>query len=107
MHVPTLFFKEGGWCEALKTSYQPGVYQPRTEEECRALAPFAFNAQALVVPAPAITPPEDDGSPVAPPNFVDECGDRETLAAYAREHGIEFHHRAGIEKIREAIKAAQ
>ena len=50
MHIPTLVFAEGGWCGALKASYRPGPYLPRTAEEFKALAPFAVNAPALQEP---------------------------------------------------------
>ena len=45
--IPTLRFLEGGWCEALKASYAPGVYQPKTKAEYEALAPFAVDATEL------------------------------------------------------------
>jgi len=126
MSVPTLVFNEGGWCEALKTSYAPGVYQPRTEEEYRALAPFAVNARVLEpVPdvstvidgtltvqgvttshAPTILA-LDNGGDAGKIFILETCQDKAVLAAYAKEHGIEFHHKSGIEKIRAAIKAAQ
>lgn len=41
MNIPALMFNEGGWCEALKTSYAPGRFQPASVEEFKALAPFA------------------------------------------------------------------
>jgi hypothetical protein len=40
-------------------------------------------------------------------DFVDNCQDIQALSPYAQERGIKFHHKAGIEKIRAAIKAAQ
>lgn len=110
MPVPTLVFKEGGWCEALKTSYVPGVYQPRTEEEYRALAPFAVNARALE-PAPVVSTVIDGTLNVSgyqpSTDFVDNCQDIQALSVYAQERGIKFHHKAGIEKIRAAIKSSR
>jgi hypothetical protein len=47
MSIPALMFAEGGWCEALKTSYRPGSYQPLTADEYKALAPFAIDAPGL------------------------------------------------------------
>ena len=44
MQIPALMFTEGGWCEALKTSYQPGRYQPKTVAEYNALCAFAHAA---------------------------------------------------------------
>ena len=49
---PTLIFAEGGWCEALKTSYAPGAYAPKSREEYEALAHFAVDAPALEQAAP-------------------------------------------------------
>lgn len=57
MHIPVLVFSEGGWCEELRTSYAPGPYQPRTEDEYRALAPFAVDPLPLE---------EDEDTPDAP-----------------------------------------
>ena len=52
MEFPNLHFLEGGWCEALNTSYAPGAYRPKTKEEYLALAPFAVDAPALEEDAP-------------------------------------------------------
>ena len=53
MDFPNLHFTEGGWCEALKTSYAPGAYRPKTKAEYEALAPFAADAPELEEPKPA------------------------------------------------------
>lgn len=39
--IPTLEFKQSGWCEALKRSYRKGYYKPATIEEYEALKEFA------------------------------------------------------------------
>lgn len=50
MHIPVLVFSEAGWCEAMGKSYFPGPYQPFSEEEYRALAPFAVDALPMGEP---------------------------------------------------------
>lgn len=38
---PALRFSGGGWCEELRCSYFPGIYQPRDWREHDALKPYA------------------------------------------------------------------
>ena len=57
MDFPNLHFTEGGWCEALKTSYTPGAYRPKTKAEYLALAPFAVDAPEITGDEPEA--PED------------------------------------------------
>ena len=93
MEFPNLHFTEGGWCEALKTSYAPGTYRPKTKAEYLALAPFAVDAPALEEDAPK--PLEDM-----------KAGE---LVAYAEANGLDIGGlvaQAGKEKILAAVKDA-
>ena len=82
MNIPALHFTEGGWCEALKTSYVPGPYQPRTIEEFKALAPFAQKP----VPVLEEVPPEPTGD--ADPVESDIEPDTETPGDEPKESEI-------------------
>jgi hypothetical protein len=48
--IPELTFNEGGWCAALKKSYKPGTYQPKSMAEYEALAPYAVGAGERTAP---------------------------------------------------------
>lgn len=93
MQIPPLNFVEGGWCEALKTSYHPGHYQPKTIDEYKALAPFALDAPAL----------EEEGS-----KSIDDMKAGELIAFAEAEHldigGLVAQ--SGKEKILAAVKLA-
>ncbi len=107
MQIPTLHFHDGGWCDALKRSYQPGTYQPKTAEEFRALVPFAtvhgeIPAGLLAAETIQQVPAGQEGVPFDP--FT--CEDRDQVAEWAKARGVQFHHACGLDKIREAIKAA-
>lgn len=94
--IPALLFAEGGWCEALKQSYAPGRYQPKTREEFEALAPFAVDPPTL---EPA-KPPQDG------PKAIDDMKAGE-LIAYAAENGHDLGGlvpQAGKEKILATLK---
>lgn len=94
--LPSLFFTEGGWCEAIKASYAPGNYQPKSRDEYLALAPFA-------VDAPELEPEENTGQ-----KSIDDMKAGE-LIAYAQEHDLDIGGlvpQAGKEKILAAVKAA-
>ena len=91
MELPNLHFAEGGWCEALKTSYAPGAYHPKTKAEYEALAPFAVDAPKL----------EEDG-----PKPLEDMKAGE-LIAYAAENGHDLGGlvaQSGKEKILATLK---
>jgi len=94
MQIPALVFPDGGWCEALGTSYRPGPYQPRTADEYKALAPFAIDAPEL----------EEDG--VSIPSSA--LRDKASLCAWAKEtHGLDISPDAGTkDELKAQILAA-
>lgn len=95
--IPALLFAEGGWCEALKQSYAPGRYQPKTREEFEALSPFAVDPPTLE--------PLEPKKPLEPKTIEDmKAGE---LIAYAAEHGHDLGGlvpQAGKEKILATLK---
>lgn len=63
-------------------------------------------AAASVAAAPAVVPAAPD-VPVAPVAVDLESMDVDALRALAEERGVKVHHKAGAEKIRAALEAAQ